>query len=361
MSQIMHTNILGAWIGPEDLINEYKEFCLIYFEKFYNLDELSCLTNSPKLFKINTDKFNHMIRYGLKYYFDYLPKYIGNYSVMKDTTIGKLHFGVTDGGIISGIPYFGSNLPIDIIQKLYNKVFSKLRVSNVDEEKEQNILNWYKDNIKIEITKLEIDGSLLDNEHIKRLEKLKLIYNRLVKQWDEYNEKYKLFYCKLQKYNRKLILLINDYDIRLELIDYIINVSKEREYHDFEFQRSIIKLQSDDYIDCNITIDTIDDIAFDYNNPITWLILFKDYKLNEIRKTKPRAPAERVNDFNYSLYLQNVSNIRNFLISQKCNFFKITFLIPCNSEYVIEYSDKYGKWHKKMRLINKSGPYTNFM
>jgi hypothetical protein len=33
-----------------------------------------------------------------------------------------------DGGIISGIPYFGSNLPIDIIQKLYNKVFSKLRV-----------------------------------------------------------------------------------------------------------------------------------------------------------------------------------------------------------------------------------------
>ena len=48
------------------------------------------------------------------------------------------------------------------------------------------------------------------------------------------------------------------------------------------------------------------------------------------------------------------------LLSKKCEFYKITFFIPQNpNNYILEYKDKYNKWHCKKRVIDKYGPITS--
>jgi hypothetical protein len=94
------------------------------------------------------------------------------------------------------------------------------------------------------------------------------------------------------------------------------------------------------------------------DNPLKWLIAYKDYILNIIKQNKPKQPMYKPTNINYYEFAKHISNIRNKLLTDKCEFYMITFNIPKHpNNEMVEYKDRYGKWHCKMRLIDKYGPY----
>jgi hypothetical protein len=351
MSYAINNISLSSYYGRETLNEEFKEYCLKSLNLFFSHSDIKKVYEDP-LFRIDTNIFNKMVRYDMTNYIVlYLSKYIGNFSASNIS--GNLHFGISDFGIIEGIPYFGSKIPRTFINKAISTCIKDyIRVKNSDDG---SVLKWFKHNIKTVITKLKVNPLLLDDDVNDRLEKIKLNNLLVKKEWDNYQIEYSKWYSELLKYSIKLKTLINDSDIRKEIVSFIRKYIEENCITDTDYLLAIQFYESDIVIDHEINKDML--YSFSNSDPFRWLILFKDYILNEIKMRKPKVPLSRSFDINYFDFAKHMYNCRNYLVDNKCNFFKITFIIPRYPDNcILEYKDKHGNWNCKMRSIDTQGP-----
>ena len=375
---------INSYFGTETLSIELKEFCLNSLNLFFDNLELPAIINSQN-YIIDPVIFNKCVSHDLSLYIiNYLPKYVCNFIASKIN--GQLYFGISDTGIRESIPYFGDDLPMDLINSMVKQCFNlKIRPLKLYSESdldgsdvgadvgvngglgigsniEPNIeLQWVQNNIKITVEKLTINELLLDNDHISRYEHLTHTYAKRKAQYKLYIDKYKQWHDELLAFNIKLKTMINNLDIRKKIIQFMKTEALAKNMDLSEYSTALEYFESDVLIDYDITNDTLNkqlDIN-NYNNHFTWLLLFKDYILNTIKHKKPKEPPSRPSDINYYGFFKHMSNIKNYLIKNSCNFFTIRFDIPLVPfDTIFEYKTLYDKWICKKRSINDYGPFT---
>jgi hypothetical protein len=355
MALKMNDNInytIGAYFGNETLNQEYKVYCMNSLKKYFDHEIIQKIFEQKIFEQKSLDKktFNKMVRNDIsENIIEYLPKYIGNYSASNIS--GQLHFGISDDGIIEGIPYFGHNISKQFIKKTIDKCFREY-IRSKDER--AGAVLWFKNNLTFDIIKLNVNEYLLDDFNLYRLAKMKQDIEIAKKELEDYQYEFKTWYKSLMKYSIKLKSLINDFNIRKEIINFIFDNNSDNE--DKSYLKAVEFYESTQLIDYEITGSMLYGCTDD--NPLKWLIAYKDYILNIIKLNKPKQPLYKPTSINYYEYAKHINNVRNHLLSDKCEFYMITFNIPNHptGEH-IEYKDKYGKWHCKMRLIDKYGPY----
>ena len=122
LSQIEGQYELGECIGEETIIREYKEF---YLTDTLDLKDINDLSNGFLSHKVQDMIYKSLIDYTNKYFDRYLLS-LANISKIHlpsllNYTHSKICFGVSDSGIITGIPLHSSqidNLKIDIVDKV---------------------------------------------------------------------------------------------------------------------------------------------------------------------------------------------------------------------------------------------------
>lgn len=348
--------VIGEYVGNESLEREYKVYCMNTLQKYFDHEIIKQLFDpiNKKRYTNLIDKniFNKMVRNDIsKNIIEYLPKYIGNFSA--SNIFGQLHFGIADNGIIEGIPYFGHNMSTHFIKKTINNCFKeylRTKDGNIDD------ILWFQNNMRINIIKLNIDNCLLNDHYIDRLEKLCDEVKKAKAEKEQYSKNFKVWYETFTKYSVKLKTLINDFNIRKEIVIFINKQYQNKNNHDKDYIKAIEFYNSNILIDYEITKEMLQDCTND--NPLKWLIDYKDYITTIIKLNKPKQPLYKIRNINYYEFAKHMYNTRNQLLKNKCKFYIITFDIPKHPNgKILEYKDKYGLWQCKIRLINKYGPF----
>lgn len=359
------TNLkLCAYVGKETLDNEYKEFCCRKINSYFSNEELIRIFNDTT-YNIDKDTFNKMIQYNLNDYIkSYLPKYIGSYSCSHID--GYLHFGISDHGIVEGIPFFSNSKMFISKFTIHRYIRNALKHIAIQPDsqfnlqfKSKHIIDWYTTNIRFSVSLLDIDPCLLDNSQIERLQLMLDTYNSVKLEWDTYSAEYKEWFSKISLYSCKLRLIFNNIETRKELraftLQYILD------YHiDTSLCVDAIKfINSDTLIDYEITGEMVVAINNDINHFITWLILFKFAKSDELKAMKPKQPISILSNMNYQNFCQHIPNIRMYLLTQQCNFFKLSIYIPKYPIYCpLMYLSSKAVWVCRKRKTTKHGPYS---
>lgn len=343
---------LGSYFGTETLNQEFKAHCLNSIQKYFDHDIIkNIFENEISKSKISKNIFNKMVNYDItNNIIEYLPKYIGNFSA--SNIFGQLHFGISDDGILDGIPYFKNKLNKRLIDKTIKCCFDDyLRSHNND----YNDVLWFKKNISYELTELTIDEMSSNFDYIFRLDQLKTEVANYIREHDQYKINFEIWLKSVHKYCIKLKTLLNDMNIRKEIVEFILEQNTDNS--DKTYLKAIEYFNSNDLFVGDITHDMLKNCSDD--DPLKWLVMFKDQKILAIKKNKPIQPLYKQSHINYYDFAKHLNNIRNYLMANDCKFYIITFTIPKHpTGKILEYKDKYNKWHCKMRLIDQySGPH----
>ena len=357
---VRHLFKLGNYYGKESLHEEFKEFCLKSIGNFFKNTNLSYVGKQDfDHFDFDKVTFNKIVAFDVDYYINhYLARYIGNFSAAG--VDGILHIGISDSGIIEGIPYFG-NLDIDV-KTIMNAILKNIRTNkaithDVDDD---HLIEWYRQNIKIDIKKLEIDITLFAHD-AQIFSKLQHAINKhalLENQWKEYKKLYDNWNEMMLKYNISLKNLMNNKQVRFEIIDFINNYKcKNKSVENFD--KIIDFFKSEIICETDITYDDILEMKHSYQHYLTWVILFKDEMILKYMSQKPTPPTRRLHDNTIYKLTQQISCIRNYLIKCDCCFYTISFIIPKYYKHcVVEYLDEHQKWKCKKRVLSGDEPVT---
>ena len=350
---------LGHFFGSEDLYNEYKEVCLYNLNLFFDYNEVYYFVkyNIP----FNIIKWNNMINEILfEYMIKYVPKYIGNFS--KAEIEGYLYIGVDDNGFVEGIPYHG-HLEYSKIREyiLYTKIFTRGFNENYNYDNE--IVDWYYNNLNIEIIELNTKFDNMNKIYKTNMEYLNIIEseNKLVEtKWNKYKNNYSEWLNSLNKYSGKLITFLIDDEMRNNLINFVkMDFSKNPSYDQHKLNEILKYYNQDKNIFYNtvFSINDIENVLKDKYSPIGYIMKFKDYIVDEIRKLKPIHPLIKPDNNIYYRFANKISNIRAHLHNLEYKFYFIKITIPYRLNTYIEYrfSDN-DSWICKSRTIIMSGP-----
>lgn len=259
------------YYGEETVNKEYKLFT--FHPKGINID-LDQLNIAEDLFVTGKWIFNDCVLENLKFYFEYyIPKYtvafLNRYS---ESNIGTMYFGISDEGIIQGIPFKGE-INYSKINEMFNKVINS------------GIINCkinLKNNISHQIIKVDKNDNY-DNisyyniveRYLEEKEKYKKRLNKFIlikKKWDNL----------MKYYGNRLHLMLNDSKLRLELIHFIKSKDKK--------QYNVIQILKGNKIFREKTGEQIFDLKKRKDNPWYWICEFKDMKLEFLKSIKPKFP-----------------------------------------------------------------------
>ena len=157
---------------------------------------------------------------------------------------------------------------------------------------------------------------------------------------------------------------MNDKRMRQEVIEYIIsklnNYTAKRDL--FLINRCLNRWKTDEIFDTHLYIDDIIAISTDLSHPLKWLIDYKLYKLEEIRRSKPIAPTEYPSSIGCIKYMSNINNIRYKLYEtdNRLNYYIIKINIKHIPNTVIIYKKPNSNiWFSKRReYCQLYGPYS---
>ena len=273
-----------VWLIQEQIKSSFSK------EQIYNI-----ILNG--IFTEDIDKFiyNSVANYTYKVILKYLSCF-GNAKIN-----GKIYIGVSDDGIITGIPTISYQNLIKIKTKLETQLQNDVK-SNTSSK---NLL----EKIKIKIVKLKKDLSILFNESeilLKKYSEIQLKYNEDLQNYNQQNKQWQDLH---EKYAQKLNKLVNIPSIRKELIQFIeINENCSIKVI------SLLKSQILIYIN-------LDQIELDKKNKDTifyWIAKFRDSKLNKLNKErkkinllKPHFPTKTMGP---SLILSNIPSLAYLFI-----------------------------------------------
>jgi hypothetical protein len=267
----------NEFIGYENLYKEYKEFTL-------NLAGLPLDIDTCNIYcKTNKFDFNNIVIDNLKKYFEvYLPKYISSFLNLSTCHISNFMIGINDFGYVKGIPYKG-DLPInELSQIMYNIINNNINCDNI-----LNLNNF----IKINFIKVIFNKN--DNNSIHPKYNEYLIYRKKYNlEYEKYLLEYNIWKKKYIFINKKLIDLINTYDTRTLIINYIKSLDPNN---------IVIDLLLSNYKFKPLTHFQIIEAKKNINNPYYWITRWKDEYKNYIISLKPK--------FNMKFLLKNIPYI----------------------------------------------------
>ena len=328
--------ILGDYYQqPESKHIEFKEFYLkVCPDTILTDEEIVYIVNYGKFFK----KLNHLIFLNIKsYLIYYLPKYMSCF--LNSQINGKLILGVNDFGEITGIPYSGSLSE----KKIFNFIDSYV-------SKYVNGIDKFENYINLNIIRLDKDLKLLDDEASDLIDLMNYKNNLYFERTQKFNSSRKKWIKILSKYNTKLINILNSQDTKKELIEFVKLNSNNLEL--INKLESIKEFQFLKYTDFFKKIKNKNEILY-------WVAKFKDFKIDELQKIKPKR-IETPSLLNNSMILSKLSHMRyRFTKNNKnLNYYLIEISINCKSkyEYVHFKSPNSNDWIYRIRIDTENGP-----
>jgi hypothetical protein len=327
-------------IGVEELEREYKEFTfnlagLVFDSK---IAEQYCFNN---IFN-----FNESVLINLK-------KYIKTYATVNacasfnsnlDT---EFFIGVNDDGFIKGIPYCGE-LPIEKIQTYIYKILS--------ESLKNSLLGSIniKEFLKINITKINKPVKPIEKNHPEFLKflKRKSKHKELL---DKYDKDMKDWKIRFDFANQKLFKLINNFESRIILIEFIRSIDPNS---------SVIKLLYSDYKEIYRPHDEVVREKENINSSYYWITRWKDMTVSKLRKEKPipikslpNTPLNLIMNVGEMIewWMHYNKNMNLYIVS--IEFKTSEFGIKFSSDNLFSYFDyNKRKWIKCHRTMFNGGP-----
>ena len=352
-----HIMYIGEYIGFERLDLEFKEFCLKIFPyDYFEKRELRDLINGSW-----NNKLNNLIFVNIEEYIKlYAPKCVSSF--INSRVNGSIIIGCNDDGEISGIPLqIKSKHDLNIIKhKIKNDT---LNILNKKVDLNNNLLN-FNDIVTVEVVKLSKHIHILEDEAIVYLKK----YQNKIDESKKINYSYRMNKKKwmksILKYSAKLHILLNTQSIREEIISFIKLKIKEKKIT-IDLSHIIKKLESSKKIeppngdDMRLARSELSENEA-YATLAFWLAYFKDTKLDEIMKERPKRLniqiplnpfmiLQRLCLFRYR-FLNKNKNIEYFMIKINVNVDKIN-----NIRQTLYYDTHLG-WVSKKRICEKNGP-----
>lgn len=347
------SKILGDYIGfKESLEDEFKEFMFKITPEFYFTQEQisSCIRTGILDEKI----FNDFVLENLNQYLQiYLPKYISAFGNSEDVKDGYLYMGVNNAGELTGIPFLGSINTFDITKILYS-VKEWIGIQNDTENKFRDELI---ENITFELIPLEIDMDLLEDDE-QELTKLENEYNEYVSKYKEFVIEREKWLEELQSFTNKISYIILDKNIRNEIAIYIRENCEKDRFWIAEF------LESEEPIEILNGIQ-LADYKNDDNNIYYWIMFYKDFIVDKIRKKKPIKPQYVYGNIEnvYLDYFRGLTKLRRKFIKNnpKLTYTVLKFCIPGKNkakDSMIFYNPPgfVETWFYKIRTIGIQGP-----
>lgn len=344
---------LGDYIGfEESLEDEFKEFMFkitpeLYFSSHTVKDYVKTGVLDEKI-------FNDFVLENLEQYLQiYLPKYISAFGNSDEVEDGNLYIGVNDSGELTGIPFLGT-IHHDHIEKI---IYDIKKWVGVDNDPENTFRDELIKNISFEVISLSINMDFLedDEEELIQLEKE---FENFTKQIEEYKIKRSKWLEEIQSFTNKISYIMLDKTIRKDIATYIRENCKEDRYWIADLLESDSKIeilngvQLSDYKNCD-------------NNVYYWIMFYKDYIINKIRKKKPIKPMYTYTNLThiYLDYFRGLTKLRKKFIlnNPSLTYNVIRFKIPGKKDKedkIIFYNlpDFVEKWFHKIRAIGIRGP-----
>ena len=331
-------NRLGLFqnLNKETLEVEYKEFSYkIHIDKYFEPEEVNDIVLGKKVLD---EKFNQSILDNLKFYSRfYIPKYLSAFCNGNLKKKGKLMIGVDDLGEILGIPYLGC-IPKEIIKNhIIKQIHDSIITTNAT-------MNYILENIKINIDKLVINPNLIYSNLEEKIHKINESFKNYQQEKEEYQNAYKLWYNKLNKYAMKLVDILKYPDVFRELFNYIMERDDRKLF--------VLSQNIEDYI------HNIHHYKNDENNISYWLCRFRDEKVDEIIANRPVKPKTKVKYISYVNEFLKLGNLRKTLLecNPDLNYYIIIVEIPNNCLDEVFYRDIHNSIQKKTRVLECGEP-----
>ena len=329
---------LGDYIGEESFDTEYKLYVENNKCSFFSNDEIVGIYEDKQ--PIPTRKHNNMTIQNTKNLLvKYLPKYTSNFSQAKIN--GKLYLGVSDDGIVEGIPYFGNiqEFVKDLdINNIMTQIDKCIRIRNMSHEQKSN---WLNENVIVECKELDVNEYLAIDDHWKdRLIELQKEHQKQIQRWENYISKYKKWYQQVQFYSRKVNDLVNDTEIRKEMS--MNNANSDRITALLSSPTQIVLLDEQFITDEEL---------------LRLLLVYKNIKLHEIQKQKPRRPCKKPQStFNYINFSKMICNSRHLTYQQGAKFYliEVSFKTFECEENISYYENK--NWVARKRSVYNGNP-----
>jgi hypothetical protein len=305
--------VTGDSLGPETIKSEYK--LVVFGTDLTKYLKIKSMELNEKYFvtRCLDDDFNKIIYLSLDFYFN---KYICKYIASASGTIcdGKfdLFFGVSDDGIVHGIPFYGT-MDEKIIISLIKSQFKMLQC---DEELQCDILDEYLELIEIfvkpvkcnvekpyDITKQYMDYFLETSKHNIKISK----YKQDFMIWDR---EYRFYNCGLDE-------ICSNKSKRFHLYLYCQENGADQEVLDY--------IASDVVINNEIGVrERKNEIgSFDY-----WITKFKDENVARIMKMKPKKYRKKNIKHPFINIRSNLHKMNGVWIN--ANYYLIHVRIPFN-------------------------------
>lgn len=263
-------NILGSFLNiPESMKIEYKEFCLkdnvLHLLNQKQINNLLYKESFPK-------KMNDIMLYTIYKYFDiYVAKYVTSFhnSIYPNESMSFL-IGVDDETEITGIPFKGE-------LTRYQRVFQ----TYIDKLIHRDITPSCCANVRVHVEPCDIQYDLLDDSLLVqqlRIQHQQQRHYRIIRR--KYNKKRRQWNKAIMKYKGKLQDVFDDPSFQHEFETFL---QQRNVYSSFENE-----LNSKKYV---VDLNKVKHYKQYKGTFIWWLIYFKDIKVAEWMKRKPKPPV----------------------------------------------------------------------
>lgn len=357
-SSIQEIYTLGTYFTPhkgEDFTNEFKTSYIINIPPDLLLDDQNELTEKKALELISIGKWlpfmDELVLLNLEYYVRYfVPKYFASYMNAHD--MGRLYFGIDDDAEITGIPFTGILDSQYIKHLIYNILPALLQYSDGSSVSMDTI----RDNIDVVIHNLEIDEVVLNVADVdKQIRHYCETKEREDREMAEYRRVYKVWLEKVAYHRSKIKIHAATLDLRRMTADYIRVKTSDKDVHG-NYGKVIEWLESDRDIDVP---DNIMHVKHDMNNPVYWILLFRDYMADKVMEEKPEKPIYLPHSKMSPIrVLRRLAPMRQKFIRHNPNlrYYMIEIVINRNKiagkPVYYRYSDTSDNWKYRIRTVD---------
>jgi hypothetical protein len=324
-------------LNEETLYREYKVASMNHLGMGLSQDSAEYYLRTGKW---EFDKYmKNNIYFIIKQYFKkYICSFLNPVDVkQKDFNSAVLYYGVSDNGIIHGIP-FKKPLNIDRLKDYLKSIlFSSQIKSNIDKN-----LIWEAFDIKL--IKLAVENK--NKPKIDYYKRFKLEEEKAKKIMANYYKKLKIFFKILNLYCDKLVNIIENPETQSQLIDYIYYKTENNKIDVYQIVKR--KILTQDYSK-NIDHLEIQKAKDDIYNVYYWVTKFKDDMINFIRSNRPKKPYRLIPR---KYYPMNVLNQMDKMIPHWLHFNDIDLYIikmTFNKKSIIIHNPEISYWNEELK------------
>lgn len=314
--------IYGDFIGLETTSIEYKLFT--FYPKGINIDS-NDTKNVEELMYSGEWVFNNSVIENLEFYLDYyLPKYTTAYlSQYSEVDEGELIIGISDDGVIHGIPFKG-DLDEDSKKEFINDKIKSVVESNLSYD--SNKINIF-DFIKWEVIKVNTSEVYHNNDLIKKIKQYEDQIEEYRRNLKKFKSKKKVWYDLIMRYNDRLHNMMNDKEKREEIINYIITKDPRLKNKNKRLaDNKIIKKLKSNFIFGPISNEEINWHKDNIDSIWHWVTKWKDNMIDFLKEIKPTPPhGISSNLYPSSILTTAVDMIPKWIHKEKINLYLLKF------------------------------------